>query len=259
MPFHDKYGLRYYTFTGLNNAGVKHAFFTRQGGVSPAPWQSLNFGALVGDDAANVAENYRRAYEVMGLDLKGKYDAWQVHSADVVVTTKPRPPEQAHIKADIILTNEPGVSLFMRFADCVPIMLYDPVHRAVGLVHAGWPGTVKHACKAAISAMREHYSSRPEDILAGIGPSISAEHYPIGEDVINQVREAFPVKADGLLPHYNSATHFDLWAANQADLEQAGVRKIETAGICTAANVADWYSHRAEHGLTGRFGAVIVI
>jgi polyphenol oxidase len=167
----------------------------------------------------------------------------------------------AHQKADAILTSSPGLTLYMRFADCVPVLLYDPVRRVVGLVHAGWQGTVVRTAAAAVERMMAEYGSRPADILAGIGPSIGPDHYEVGVDVIQRVQAAFPEHAEALLQSNGSRerAHLDLWLANQVVLEEAGVKRIETAGLCTACDLDHWYSHRAEKGRTGRFGALIAL
>jgi copper oxidase (laccase) domain-containing protein len=133
----------------------------------------------------------------------------------------------------------------------------------VGLTHAGWKGTVLRAALATVQAMKEEFNSEPGNILAAIGPSIGAHHYEVGEDVVEQVRHSFGQDASALLPtrqwDHQSGVQFDLWAANRLVLEQAGVREIEVAGICTACNLDDWYSHRGENGLTGRFGALLAL
>ncbi len=257
MPFNHRSGLRYYTFDSFPSEGLVHAIFTRQGGTSPHPWASLNMGAGVGDERANVLENRRRAYETVGRPFSSNYDVWQVHSANVVCTDAPRPPEQPPIEADVILTNKPEVTLLMRFADCVPVVLYDPRRRVVGLAHAGWLGTVRFTVKAGIDAMRSRYASRPEDILAGIGPSIGPHHYQVGPDVISHVEQAFGRDSASLLQSENGEVKFDLWGANRLILENCGVKQIEVAGICTACHLEDWYSHRGEKGKAGRFGALI--
>ncbi len=258
MPFHQPDSIRYYTFDILEEAAVTHAVFTRRGGVSPAPWAELNVGATVGDDPQNVRENRQRSLRQMGRDPESMYDVWQVHSAAVVRTDAPRPLDQAHLQADIILTDRPEVTLYMRFADCVPILLHDPVRQVVGLVHAGWLGTVRGAAQVAVQSMQAEYGSQPADILAAIGPSIGVDHYEIGPEVADQVRQVFGQDASALLPGYNmGAVHFDLWSANRLLLERAGLRQIQVAGVCTACHVEDWYSHRKEHGRTGRFGALI--
>jgi copper oxidase (laccase) domain-containing protein len=106
--------------------------------------------------------------------------------------------------------------------------------------------------------MRARYGTRPADILAAIGPSIAAHHYEVGREVAEQVKRAFGSDAPALLPEINGSVHLDLWAANIFQLQRRGVRNIELSGICTACNTNDWFSHRAENGHTGRFGALIV-
>ena len=143
MPFHQSDEIRYYTFESLEDAGICHAAITRQGGVSPQPWSSLNVGGTVGDDAGRVRENRRRSFRALGSPFESLFDVWQVHGTEVVCAKRRARLSQPHLKADAILTDQPGVTLFMRFADCVPIFLYDPLKKVVGLVHAGWQGTVK--------------------------------------------------------------------------------------------------------------------
>ena len=260
MPFYQPESVRYFKFESLSEAGVTHAVFTRRGGISPHPWESLNVGALVGDDPARVIENRQRSFRTVGRMPETMYDVWQVHGNEVVCTDAPRPANLPHLKADAILTDQPGVTLFMRFADCVPVLLSDPKRRIVGLAHAGWLGTVRRTVAAAVAAMVETYHSIPADIIACIGPSIGAHHYQVGPDVADQVSETFGADAQSLLVASNSDEHrvqFDLWAANRLILEQSGVKQIEMAGLCTACHLDDWYSHRAEAGQTGRFGVLI--
>jgi len=261
MPFHQVNSIRYYYFDIFDSGALTHAIFTRRGGLSPEPWASLNVGAsaLVPDDHARVRNNRILAFDALGRDPDSMFDVWQIHSADVICAEKPRPRDRAHSQADAILTDRPDVTLFMRFADCVPILLHDPTRQVVGIVHAGWLGTVRRAVTITVEAMVERYRSRPEDIRAGIGPSIAAHHYRVGAEVAGQVREVFGDEAGRLLPTQGAAVQFDLWRANQLLLEQAGVREIQVSGICTACHLEDWYSHRAEKGKTGRFGALIAL
>ncbi len=256
MPFTTHNGLRFYQFDSL---AVRHAVFTRRGGVSPYPWDSLNVGGTVGDDIERVRRNRMLAFETLGCNPASIFDVWQVHSADVVCADAPRRPDEPYQKADIILTDAPHVTLFMRFADCVPILLHDPRKNVIGVAHAGWQGTVADVAGAAVNAMRARYGSNPADILACIGPSIGPDHYEIGEDVIVQVERTFGEDALLMLPRHGGRVHFDLWKANHSLLERAGVRRIELAGICTACHTDDWFSHRAERGKTGRFGALIAL
>ena len=257
MPFHQPDSVRYYTFDLFDSSAVNHGVITRRGGVSPTPWSALNVGGTVGDDPQRVKENRQRSLHTLGRTLDSIYDVYQVHSAEVVCSDAPRPPDQVHLRADAILTDNPAVTLFMRFADCVPILLHDPIHKVVGLVHAGWMGTVRRTVLAGVQAMQVKYGSQPGDILAGIGPSICVAHYEIGEEVAEQVRQVFGEDAGALLPTTNGSIHLDLWEANRWLLWSAGVREIQISGVCTACHVEDWYSHRAEHGRTGRFGALI--
>jgi YfiH family protein len=257
MQFHQSGTIRYYTFDSLDEAGIIHAIFTRKGGVSPEPWASLNLGGTVGDDPARVSQNRQLIFETMGRDLDSLYDVWQVHGTEVAYASEPRMSHVPHRQADAILAESPDVTLLMRFADCVPILLYDPVRRVAGLVHSGWPGTVNRVARAAVEAMQGMYGSHPKNVLAAIGPSIGPDHYEIGPDVEEQVRYTFGRDAASLLPSVNGGVKFDLWAANRLILEKSGVSQIELAGICTACHQEDWYSHRGEKGQTGRFGVLM--
>jgi YfiH family protein len=258
MPFSQQNGLRYYTFE-IFPKNIIQAVFTRQGGVSPRPWDSLNVGGSIGDDITYVRANRIRSFKALGRVPESIYDVWQVHSAEVIYADAPRSLDTPYQKADIMLTDNPQVTLFMRFADCTPILLHDPVKRVIGIVHSGWLGTVRGAARAAVKAMQERYASNPANILAAIGPAIGPDHYKVGEDVITQVQDAFGAEAESLFAAHGDSIHFDLWKANQLLLAKAGVRQIETAGICTACHTDEWFSHRAEKGKTGRFGALIAL
>jgi len=254
MPFAGQNGLFYFQFDSLN---VRHAVFSRHGGVSPEPWDSLNVGGSVGDDIENVRQNRLRSFHALGCKPESMFDVWLVHSADVVYAESPRQEGDEVHKADIVLTDRPEVTLFMRYADCVPILVYDPVRQVVGISHAGWMGTVKNVAGVTIKSMREKYGSHSSDVIACLGPSIGPDHYEVGENVIGQARQLFGNDSDLVLPPHNDRIHFDLWMANQLLLQRAGVDQIEVAGICTACHKDDWFSHRAEKGRTGRFGSLI--
>jgi YfiH family protein len=256
MSFYEQNGIRYFSFDSFPGE-VKQAVFTRRGGVSPAPWDSLNVGGLVGDDLAHVKANRIRSFEALGRNPTSIYDTWLVHSTDVICTDRPRDLDQPPVQADSILTDNPLITLFMRFADCVPLLFYDPQKGIVGIAHAGWLGTVRGVARRTIEKMKSQYGSKPENIVAGIGPSISRDHYEIGPDVILKVRESFGAEEERLLESRNGRVYLDLWMANYIQLQKAGLEKIEVSEVCTACHLEDWFSHRAEKGKTGRFGALI--
>ncbi|MEE9216280.1 MAG: peptidoglycan editing factor PgeF [Anaerolineales bacterium] len=258
MPFREAGGLRFFQFESLANPNLDHAILTRQGGVSPAPWNSLNFGRTVGDADSRVTENIGRGLGIIGHSLDQVFDVWQVHSATVVRSDGPNL-ARGHLKADAIITDRPGVTLMMRFADCVPIMIYDPQHRAVGVAHAGWLGSVRGMAAELVRSMQVEFGSMPDELVAGIGPSIGPDHYAVGDDVVAQFEAAHGDPARIYFHSINGAIHLDLWSANEAQLRSAGVNSIEVSGICTACNLHDWYSHRGENGATGRFGAYLGI
>lgn len=256
MPFIQANDLEYYQFELLDNQ-VTHAVFTRKGGVSPQPWASLNLGGTVGDCRENVIENRQRIFNALGIEVSSIFDVWQVHSDRVIFTEKSRPLDQPHEKGDAIITKNPDVTLFMRFADCVPILLYDPVQRVIGLIHAGWMGTVQKITSKTVRFMVEKLHCKADNLLAGIGPSIGVDHYIVKDDVALKVKEAFGELASQVLYSNNGSIHFDLWTANKILLREVGVKSIEVSNQCTACDLERWYSHRAERGTTGRFAALI--
>jgi hypothetical protein len=251
-------GLRALQFESLLLPGVEHALFTRHGGVSGAPWRSLNVGGSVGDDPERVAANRVRMFEAVRRPDNTMATVWQVHSDRVLVMDRPsngRDPE----KADAMITDQPGITLMMRFADCVPILAFDPTRRAVGMAHAGWKGTLLGIARRLVETLQQAFGSRPEDLLVGIGPSIAVHHYPVGPDVVSAVKSTFGAVSDQFLDSSDGEVRFDLWAANRWHLQQAGAAQIEISGVCTACQTEDWYSHRAEVGKTGRFGALMYL
>lgn len=239
-------------------ADTRHGIFTRHGGVSDVPFGSLNLGGTVGDDVQNVQQNHTAMYRVLDVNADKACTTWQVHGADVVVSNGPVAGRKWVARADSIITNRERVPLVMRFADCVPLLMYDPVQKAIALAHAGWRGTVRGVGKATVNAMRDAYGSQAKDIQVVIGPSISIEKFQVGEEVVDAFAAYFGT-TEGLMRRdpADGTAYMDLWEANRRDLVDAGVENIEIAGICTASNTHDFFSHRQEKGKTGRFGVVI--
>lgn len=255
-------GIIYFQFESFpDNGRIQHAVFSRQGGVSPAPYQALNLSVSVADDTANVLSNRRQAYGLFGRDNDTAVHAHLVHGNTVARVT------QAHNghytpHVDGLITNDPGCALTMNFADCTPILLVDPVNQAIGLGHAGWKGVVVDLPGALVRAMQHEFGTNPADVRAGIGPCIGWAQYEVDEPLVSEVKAAFANWADLLqrpAGKENGRYHFDLPGANLARLQEAGVKEIELSGLCTAEHTDLFFSHRAENGQTGRFGAMIVL
>ena len=258
MLLHEQNELRYYQFD-IFSKDVINAVFTRQGGVSPEPWHSLNLSISVGDEPERVAANRVRAFEALGRAPASIHDVWLVHGTDIIYADNPRPLSEPPHKADILFTDNPNVSLFMRFADCVPLLFHDPKKGVVGIAHAGWMGTVKGVAEASIKGMQARYGSDPADVVVGIGPSISVDQYEVGEEVAAQFRAKYGADSERILQMRNGKIHLDLWMANVIQLQNMGVEQIQVSGLCTASHLDDWFSHRAEKGKTGRFGALLAL
>jgi len=251
-------GLRYYQFESLPVSRVLHGVFTRLGGVSQGPFASLNLGITVGDDRTAVMENRERFYAAVRVDPSTAVRTIQVHGSRVAAVG---PTDVAVMQAatDGLVTATPNLPLVMAFADCTPIMLYDPKRQVVGIVHAGWRGTVAGVGQAAIQQMQDAFGCHPADIRAAIGPSIGPCCYEVGADVVDAVVKVFG-RTDALFQTgKRDRPHLNQWAANELALRQAGVTQIEQAETCTACHVDEFYSHRAQAGRTGRFGAIIML
>ncbi len=251
--------LHYFRFDGLpENGTARHAVFSRRGGVSPAPFDSLNMSLSVPDERERVYANRRRVYGLFGRDSESVVHAHLVHGADVArVTQADNGTWVEHV--DGLITDEPGTVLSMNFADCAPIFLYDPHRHVIGLGHAGWRGTVADLPGAMVRAMAEQFGSNPADLVAAVGPCIGPCCYEVGDEVITAVRGAFAVPNGLLWQNGGPRPHFDLPEANRRNLSAAGVRDIELSEHCTACRTDLFFSHRAEKGRTGRFGTVFAL
>jgi YfiH family protein len=236
---------------------LSQAAFGRVGGFSEGPYASLNVSFAVDDDPAKVRMNRAMAVRAVGWDARQIVTARQVHGRQVtqVVSEMAGGPDLPD--CDALVTDEPGVLLLLKFADCVPITLWDPVRRVVALAHAGWRGTILGTPAAAVEFMMSRYGSSPSDIMAGIGPSIGPCCYQVGPEVARVVMETFP-GTGALLRDSDTEVRFDLWTANAETLMRAGVPEdgIDQAGICTRCHSDLFFSHRASGGRAGRFGVV---
>jgi len=217
------------SWPALDAAGVDAAVTARSGGVSSGPYATLNLSLSVGDDPGCVLENRRRLAAGIGARPEDFVFARQVHSAGVrVVGEADRGSgafcnDDAIADADALVTCSPGVVLAILTADCVPVVLHDPVAGVLACVHAGWRGTVARVPAAALAAMQA-LGSRPSDVIAGIGPAIAPARYQVGPDVHQAVTQAFGPAASALIrPDHQGRWLLDLWAANRHALREAGV------------------------------------
>lgn len=243
-------------FAQLAGLPVSAHVATRHGGASPAPWASLNFSIVRGDAPARVAENHARLAGALGYNRADLVTCAQVHGTGIAkVDARDAGARQAG--CDGMVTDTPGLPLGLVFGDCVPVLLYDGARHVLGVVHAGWRGTVNGAATALLWAMQAGFNTQPVDVRACIGPSIGPACYEVGNEVLDMARAHLP-NAEALFTWPQGAghnPHFDLWQANTSQLEAAGVpaAQIEVAALDTAQNTQDFFSHRAEHGRCGLF------
>lgn len=258
---------RYGTFSVFPEAAVVHAVSTRYGGVSKPPFDSMNLALHVGDDAADVVENRRRFLGMLGLDFDRLTTPEQIHGDKIVRVGENEAGcgrlsyADAIPGTDALMTNVPGIPLMLCFADCTPILFFDPVHRAAAIAHGGWKGTVRSIAAKTVRAMEEAYGTRPEDCIAGIGPAIGPCCYEVGDEVAEEFRKAFSEFAEGILSEADGKIRLDLWQANRLQLRAAGLLPghIDAAGVCTSCHADTFFSYRAEGPTTGRIAAVMAI
>lgn len=262
--------LLYFTFEGLEKTGiVKHCFSSRLGGVSKTHLGTMNLSYTRGDEREYVDENYRRIAQVLDCKVEDIVCSDQTHTTNVRKVTvadkgKGVMTERDYSDIDGLITNEPGVVLATFYADCVPLYIVDPVHRAIGLSHSGWRGTVNRMGAVTLQEMEMEYGTNPKEVFVAIGPSICQECYEVSQDVAEAFREAFPVQAnDERLVYQKNEEKFqlNLWYANECVFREAGVPEahIEVTDVCTCCNPEILFSHRASKGMRGNLGAFLVL
>ena len=264
----EKNGVKFLSFPALEKTGiVRQLFSTRAGGVSEGMFSSMNLSFTRGDDSAGVLENYRRIAGVLGCDLEDIICSDQTHTTNVRVTGrndagKGVVREKDYTDVDGLITNEPGVVLATFYADCVPLYFVDPVKKAIGLSHSGWRGTVNKMGLKTVRMMKETYGTKPEDLVAAIGPSICMSCYEVGSEVADEFFKAFPKEEQQktiLRKKENGKYLLDLWKANYYILREAGIKEenISVTDICTCCNGEELFSHRQSQGKRGNLGAFL--
>ncbi|MGF0032748.1 peptidoglycan editing factor PgeF [Bariatricus sp. SGI.154] len=256
-------GVPYLSYPMLENTGVvKHGFSTRLGGVSTGYCATMNISTTRGDDPKAVEENRRRIASAIGVEVADLTYTHQTHTTNVaVVEEKDR--GSRFMETDGMVTNVPGICLVTFYADCVPLFLVDPIHKAIGLSHSGWRGTVNKMGKITVETMQRQYGTDPGQIIAAIGPSICQDCYEVSEDVIQEFKAKF---AESLWPELfykkeNGKYQLDLWKANQAVLMEAGIQKenIAVTNLCTHCNPEILFSHRSTGTKRGNLSAFLAL
>lgn len=249
--------------TGL----VTHCFTTRRGGVSQGVFSSLNLSFSRGDDPQAVRENFARLSQAFGIVPEQFVCSDQTHTVHVREVTAADAgcgltKVRDYADVDGLITDEPGLMLSTFYADCVPLYFVDPVHRAIGLSHSGWRGTVGRMGAVTLAAMQRAYGTRPREVLCAIGPSICADCYEVSEDVYQAFAAEFSQECgEFFVKKENGKYQLDLWKANERILLAAGVsqKHIAVAGICTCCNSKELFSHRASGGKRGNLGAFLML
>ena len=243
------------------NINTVHAFTTRFGGVSTGIYESLNLAQKAGDDI-NVKENYARLCKALDISTDSLVCSTQVHGTTIRLASnddcgnllKPNP----H-KADALITQTPNVALMVFTADCVPILLFDPVRKVAGAVHAGWRGTAADIAGIAVLKMRESFGSYPADIKAAIGPCISKCCFETDEDVPAALLKTLSDNADSCYKKTGNKYMVDLKEANRILLTKAGVTDIVLSDECTCCSFDKYWSHRKTKGKRGTQAAIIML
>jgi len=257
---HTATGLAWYQFSGEplpSGERFVHAMVTRLGGASQGAYAGLNLGGTVGDIPAAVQENHRRLFQALDISEDQVVSPYQIHG-DNVACVGSRDGGNVIPETDALITSTPGVALLLRFADCVPVLFYDPAHHVAALAHAGWRGVASEVIPATVTALTQQFGTRPRDLWAGVGPAIGLQRYEVGEDVVKAVQRTLP---PGVLvaEKQDQRWHLDLPGAVGAQLQALDVGHVDLSGLHTAGHTDEWYSHRTEKGKTGRFGVLVML
>ena len=257
-------GIKYYSSplassTKLTSGdNVRHAFFTRIGGVSLAPFNELNVDPLGGDDTIAVSSNIQKISKVIGFEPSRLVSLIQVHGKHVYKVESGGMSER-NMEADAVITNAKDIALSIKTADCVPILLIDPVTNSIGAVHAGWKSTVQNIIAETVTSMTESYGTKAENIIAIIGPHIKLCCFEVGDNVKDEFSKAFNGNTNDIIKD-NS---INMEKANSIQLINSGVLEgnITTEGGCTSCNGEEFFSHRRDGATTGtgRQASIIMI
>lgn len=242
-----------------------HAVSTRKGGVSKAPFDGLNFSHRVGDRNDYVTENRGLFCKAVGVEADRLVTVNQVHGDGIICAAAGDSGRGAFDNpvsdGDALLTNIPGLPLFIQTADCLPVFLFDPVKKVVGVVHAGWKGSFLGITARSVGKMVEHYGCRAEDIRVAFGPAIGPCCYEVDPSMREDLVESYPWGGEAFRQGFHGKWHLDLEEVNARQVAEKGVTEdhIIRPGICVVENLDLFYSHRAENGKTGRFATMVML
>lgn len=259
--------IEYLTFPLLSETGlVNHLFTTRMGGVSKDIYTSMNLSYSREDDKGAVDENYKRIAAVFHSSPNQIVCSDQTHTTNVRLVTgndcgKGVTEQKDYRDIDGLITDEPGIILATFYADCVPLYFIDTEHKAIGLSHSGWRGTVNKMGACTLRAMKDAFGTKPEAVKAAIGPSICQDCYEVSEDVAVQFKELFAnCSKEILMPGKEKGKYqLNLWEANRRILIQEGIlpENLSVTDICTCCNPHYLFSHRASNGKRGNLAAMM--
>lgn len=263
----EKNGVVFLTFPKLVKAGVKHGFSTRLGGVSTGVLGTMNLSFTRGDLRENVQENFRRIADAIGFEADKLVFSAQIHETELRKVTKENCGEgilrETKPGIDGLATNETEVPLYTSYADCVPLLFFDPEKKVVAMAHSGWRGTAARIGEKMIRFMEEEYGSHAENIIAAIGPSICRNCYEVSEDVAQAFRKTFlPEQFTQIFDEKRQGKYqLDLWEANRIILTEAGIlpNHLDITDLCTCCNSDKLFSHRASQGQRGNMGCFMCL
>ena len=263
-------GVVVYQSRMLAAVGVAHAFSTRIGGVSPAPFDTLNLGnpqGAVQDSGDNLQRNFAILLSALGLSNVPMATVQQVHGCEVALLRAEGEGEysetaqaeirdrfQGQTRADGIVSDVTSAMLAIRIADCAPILLASDDGRIVAAIHAGWRGVVSGVVARSVAEINT-LGITSDRIVAAIGPAIGVKHFEVGAEVAREFHTAGLSAAIDTIGY--AKPHINLVAAIKLQLQQCGVTHVDGGSLCTYANATDFYSHRRDHGTTGRMVAII--
>ncbi len=266
--FHRNGDVVYYTFPKLDKAeGQLHAFSTRHGGVSEGDTASMNFSFTLDKSEDAVKENFRIFSSAVGFDPEKLVLSQQTHTANIRQVTaddfgKGVWRERDYTDIDGLVTDVRGAVLVTQYADCTPLLFYDPKRRVVATSHAGWRGTVQQIGRKTVEVMREVYGSDPSDIIAAIGPSIGQCCYEVDDPVIDQIKNLTFLNFSACYTEKGDGKYMlNLKEVNREILIDAGVlpENIDVSALCTSCNADIFHSHRKTGGKRGTLGAFIAL